>query len=151
MPNGRIKIGETLKKLRGKVPRVELATISGVSKQSIQQIEDGVSNNPTMETILALCGALDVNPIEFLRAAYPDIAGPEKIIVKDHDSVPYKTTLELIDGFGRADNLKRACALMLLAPRRGDTLAHFREQGVKIEIETAQRIRAILEGIRTKE
>lgn len=44
----------------------ELALKSGVSKGNISKIESG-KVNPTLDTIIAICKALNVKPSEILR------------------------------------------------------------------------------------
>ena len=144
MPHGRINIGGALLRLRGKRPRVDVAAISGVSARTIEMIETGKSPNPTIETILALCEALEASPIEFLKDAYPDLHKIEPIIVKEPGTIKTDQLLKLIEGFGRASPVRRAFGLTVLHPLHGRSNEHFRKLGVRISAEAAVKLAEIL-------
>jgi transcriptional regulator with XRE-family HTH domain len=134
------------------MPRIELASASGVSATTIQHLEEGRTANPTMETILALCGALHVSPIEFLKDAYPDLQEkPPVAVIEDADSVSLKEMVALLQGFASASDLKRAMVLTILVPVRGNSLSWFQKNGIKIDLETAKKFRELVEGLQTLE
>lgn len=44
----------------------EVGDLSGMTKSHVWEIEQGRSKNPTVQTILGLCYALDMSPADFL-------------------------------------------------------------------------------------
>lgn len=144
MLTGKVKLAETLKSLRGKRTRAEIEAISGVSAASIQAIEDGRNPNPTIQTLLALSETYQVSILDIFRHAYPEITEPEKIIERDPLDVNAEHLAALIRGFARASDAKKAIALTLLAPLRGDIGKHFRALRVPIDLDTAYKIRDFL-------
>lgn len=66
MKEDAIKLGENLKKIRiiKNITQVEIATILGVDRSFVSNIENG-KNNPTLSTIANLAKALNV-PVDEL-------------------------------------------------------------------------------------
>lgn len=56
-------IGEKIKKYRNKknLTKADLSRMTGISSRSIEFLEHGKTNNPTLKTLKALSKALDVN------------------------------------------------------------------------------------------
>jgi transcriptional regulator with XRE-family HTH domain len=58
-------IGQTLKKKRGKMSTEKLAALAGVSRQTIENVENG--GKPTFATIEKIARALKCQVLEFVK------------------------------------------------------------------------------------
>lgn len=63
------KIGDNLKSLRAKkgYSLEKVARLADLSLNTVIRIESGINRNPTIETLMKLAGALEVNLDELLK------------------------------------------------------------------------------------
>lgn len=54
-------------RMASKMKMSELANLTGISQANWSRIERGENNNPEMNTVLAICDALDLDPRQFFE------------------------------------------------------------------------------------
>lgn len=141
---GKIALASVLTRLRGNRSRLDLSMVSGVSAGTIEKLEDGSNQNPKINTLLAICGALGANPIELLKEAYPDLSKVAPIVKKDPNALSIVELNQLINGYAQASYARRALVLLAISHARGDSAKHFRERGFAMTVPAATKLRELL-------
>ncbi len=126
------RMGKTLKLYREKTGRNQgdVATVAGISTSMLSQIERGVVS-PSIDTLLLVCHALDLDVSELFKGIYPkrplSIHRPKERLSMKTAGIRYE---QLITGRSGAFNAE--LFLMEVAPGAASTLSDRGHEGVEM-------------------
>lgn len=130
-------IPERLRELRGEMTQADLAAVSGVSLNTIQNVEAGKS--PTVTTLNALAGALKVSVMSFFAG---DRAAMDAFIKHQLRNGPNSHEISMsILFFARSPALDRGLAMSILTK---DT-SHL--DGVECAPDVLQKLEALIASL----